>query len=196
MRGFPSQQPAAFSPLALGLSMRLDYEKRELVMGRRLPPADYDAELPMRMHRLAIVRGTLNGSLPASFVVDTGGEVISISDATAGLIKPKTPFRRIPLKVYGASGRDRDAFLMPDVDLAFSGIRFDRIPVVVLNLRAPSALLGFQLGGIVGHKFLSKYRVTIDLDRSVVGLQERASRSAQLQLRVDDPQARAASAVR
>ena len=40
----------------------------------------------------------------------------------------------------------------------------------VLNLNAPSALLGFQLGGIVGHKFLSKYRVGIDLDRSVLRL--------------------------
>ena len=63
---------------------------------------------------------------------------------------------------------------MPDVDLEFSSIRFNRIPVVVLNLRAPSALLGFQLGGIVGHRFLSKYRVTIDLDRSVVGLESTA----------------------
>jgi hypothetical protein len=60
---------------------------------------------------------------------------------------------------------------MPNVDLEFSTIRFSRIPVVVLNLRAPSALLGFQLGGIVGHRFLSKYRVTIDMDRSVVGLE-------------------------
>jgi hypothetical protein len=42
--------------------------------------------------------------------------------------------------------------------------------VVVLNLNAPSALLGFQLGGIVGHKFLSKYRVGIDLERSVLRL--------------------------
>jgi hypothetical protein len=42
--------------------------------------------------------------------------------------------------------------------------------VVVLNLDAPSALLGFQLGGIVGHKFLSKYRVAIDMERSVLRL--------------------------
>jgi hypothetical protein len=73
--------------------------------------------------------------------------------------------------VYGTSGWDKDAFLMPNVDLEFSAIRFSRIPVVVLNLRAPSALLGFQVGGIVGHKFLSKYRVTIDLNRSVVQLE-------------------------
>jgi Flp pilus assembly protein TadD/predicted aspartyl protease len=170
--GLPSREPESFSPLALGLSMRLDYERKQLVMltKRREPVAPYETELPLRMHRLAMVRGMVNGTQPATFVVDTGGEVISISDTTAGLIQPANPYRRIPLRVYGTSGWDKDAFLMPNVDLEFNSIRFNRIPVVVLNLRAPSALLGFQLGGIVGHKFLSKYRVTIDLDRSVVGL--------------------------
>jgi predicted aspartyl protease/Tfp pilus assembly protein PilF len=169
--GLPAREPESFSPLALGLSMRVDYQRRELTMGRSLPAADYADQLPLRMNRLALVHGRVNGSLATTFVVDTGGELISISDATAGLIQPRTPFRRIPLRVYGTSGWDKDAFLMPDVDLEFSRIRFSRIPVVVLNLRAPSALLGFQLGGIVGHRFLSKYRVTIDLERSVVGLE-------------------------
>ena len=123
------------------------------------------------MHRLAMVVGTVNGTHKATFVVDTGGEVISISQSTAGIIQPEPAFRRIPLKVYGTSGWDKDAFLMPNVDLEFNSIRFTRIPVVVLNLKAPSTLLGFQLGGIVGHRFLSKYRVSIDLDRSVVGLE-------------------------
>ena len=122
-----------------------------------------------------MVLGTVNGSHKTTFVVDTGGEVISISQSTAGLIQPENPFRRIPLKVYGTSGWDKDAFLMPNVDLEFSSIRFNRIPVVVLNLRAPSTLLGFNLGGIVGHKFLSKYRVSIDLERSVVGLEHKAN---------------------
>ena len=169
--GLPTREPESFSPLALGLSMRVDYERQQLTIGRTLEPAAYTNELPLRMYRLAFVRGTINGSLPATFVVDTGGELISISDATAGQIQPAAPFRRIPLRVYGTSGWDKDAFLMPDVNLEFSTIRFSRIPVVVLNLRAPSALLGFQLGGIVGHRFLSKYRVTIDMDRSVVGLE-------------------------
>jgi Flp pilus assembly protein TadD/predicted aspartyl protease len=169
--GLPAREPESFSPLALGLSMRIDYERRQLTIGRSLEPADYTNELPLRMHRLAFVRGTINGSLAATFVVDTGGELISISDATADQIQPARPFRRIPLRVYGTSGWDKDAFLMPDVDLEFNTIRFTRIPVVVLNLRAPSALLGFQLGGIVGHRFLSKYRVTIDMARSVVGLE-------------------------
>ena len=76
-----------------------------------------------------------------------------------------------PLRVFGTSGWDKDAFLMPGVDLSFNTIRYRNFPVVVLNLNTPSALLGFQLGGIVGHKFLSQYRVTIDLGRSVVGLE-------------------------
>ena len=164
----PRREPESFSPLALGLSMRIDYARRQLVMGQSLPAVAHATVLPLNMYRLATVRGIVNGQ-PATFVVDTGGEVISISQATAGRMPPN-PYRRIPLKVYGTSGWDKDAFLMPNVDLEFSSLRFPRTPVVVLNLRAPSALLGFQLGGIVGHNFLSKYRVSIDLVRSVLGL--------------------------
>jgi hypothetical protein len=74
------------------------------------------------------------------------------------------------LKVWGTSGWDRDAFLLPGVDLSFDEIRYQNFPVVVLNLDAPSVLLGFQLGGIVGAQFLKNYRVGIDLERSVLRL--------------------------
>jgi predicted aspartyl protease len=130
----------------------------------------------LRFHRLATVRGQVEGG-PANFIVDTGGQVISISTETAsGLEFERMP--HIPLKVYGTSGWDRDAFLLPSVDLGFHQIEFRNIPVVVLNLRAPSVLLGFRLGGIVGHKFLSQYRVSIDLERSVVRLKKRSGSTA------------------
>jgi tetratricopeptide (TPR) repeat protein/predicted aspartyl protease len=167
--GLPTREADSFSPLALGLSMTIDYEKRQLTIGRKLAPEEADSELPMRIHRLAMVRGTLNKNQPAHFVVDTGGEVISISSSTADTLDAYNG-RRIPLKVYGTSGWDRDAFLLPGVDLEFDKIHFANFPVVVLNLRAPSALLGFQVGGIVGHRFLSKYRVGVDLERSVLRL--------------------------
>ena len=88
----------------------------------------------------------------------------------AAAIGKDEPPRKIQLKVYGSSGWDRDAFLLPGVNLEFSDIRYTNFPVVVLNLETPSALLGFQVGGIVGHKFLSKYRVGIDLEHSVLRL--------------------------
>jgi len=169
LQDIPIKETEGLSPLALGYSMVIDYKTHKLTFGKHLPDEPKDFELPMRVHRLATVRGTVD-LRKANFVIDTGGEVISISSATAtSLGKPETG-RRIALKVYGTSGWDPDAFLMPGVDLMFDTIAYKNFPVVVLNLNAPSALLGFQLGGIVGHKFLSKYRVGIDLERSVLRL--------------------------
>jgi hypothetical protein len=39
-----------------------------------------------------------------------------------------------------------------------------------LNLRAPSVLLGYEVGGILGHKFLSRYTVSLDLDAGTMRL--------------------------
>jgi Aspartyl protease len=170
LRDIPVKETEGLSPLALGYSMVIDYKTHKLTFGKHLPEEPKDFELPLRLHRLATVRGVVDTTHQANFVVDTGGEVISISQATAtALAKPETG-RRIALKVYGTSGWDPDAFLMPGVDLLFDTISYKNFPVVVLNLDAPSALLGFQLGGIVGHKFLSKYRVAIDMERSVLRL--------------------------
>ncbi len=122
-----------------------------------------------------MVRGQVNGDTPVHFVVDTGGEVISVSRSTVETLQI-TPPRRIALRVYGTSGWDPDAFLLPGVDLAFDSIQMSKQPVVVLNLDAPSVLLGFDVGGIIGHKFLSRYDVGIDLKRSVLGLRARGTR--------------------
>jgi predicted aspartyl protease len=174
--GLPTREMESFSPLALGLSVIIDYDRQQLLMGPELPVEQADVELPLRMHRLAMVPGRVQGG-PASFILDTGGQVISISTDTASGLE-RGEMRNIPLKVYGASGWDRDAFLMPGVDLAFNKIEYNNLSVVVLNLRAPSVLLGFRLGGIVGYKFLSRYRVAINLDKSIVGLQARGPRRA------------------
>jgi predicted aspartyl protease len=171
LHGLPTREMESFSPLALGLSLVIDYDKQVLLMGPELPIETVDVELPLRLHRLAMVPGQVQGG-PASFILDTGGQVISISTDTASGLE-RGEMRNIPLKVYGASGWDRDAFLMPGVDLAFNKIQYHNLSVVVLNLRAPSVLLGFRLGGIVGYKFLSKYKVTIDLNKSVVQLKTR-----------------------
>jgi tetratricopeptide (TPR) repeat protein len=170
MRDLPVKEAESLSPLALGFSMIIDYKARKLIFGKHLAFEPADFELSMRMHRLATVRGTVDGTHTANFVVDTGGEVISISQATALALKRPEPERKIALKVFGSSGWDKDAFLMPGVNLAFNTIKYNNFPVVVLNLNAPSALLGFELGGIVGHRFLSKYRVGIDVENSILRL--------------------------
>jgi tetratricopeptide (TPR) repeat protein len=171
LRNLPIKEAESLSPLALGFSMIIDYKTRKITFGKRLEPEPSDFELGLRLHRLALVRGQVDGDA-TNFVVDTGGEVISISQATAASLERVLTTRRIALQVFGSSGWDKDAFLLPGVDLAFNEIRFTNFPVVVLNLQAPSALLGFRVGGIVGHRFLSKYRVGIDLQQSVLRLRE------------------------
>jgi Flp pilus assembly protein TadD/predicted aspartyl protease len=169
LRGLPKREGESFSPLSLGMSMTIDYQRKQLTIGRNLPEGEPDFKLPMRIHRLAMVRGLLNENHPAYFVIDTGGEVISISAEMANELSTRAP-RHIPLKVYGTSGWDRDAFLLPGVNLDFDTIQYRNFPIVVLNLRAPSVLLGFKVGGIVGHKFLGNYRVTMDLKQSELRL--------------------------
>jgi Flp pilus assembly protein TadD/predicted aspartyl protease len=176
LHGLPTREMESFSPLALGMSVVIDYDRQQLIMGAQLPEEKADVELPLRMHRLAMVPGHVQGGA-ASFILDTGGQVISISTDTASGLE-RGEMRNIPLKVYGASGWDRDAFLMPGVDLNFNKIEYKNLSVVVLNLRAPSVLLGFRLGGIVGYKFLSRYRVAINLDKSIVQLQARTPKNA------------------
>ena len=171
LRGIPKREGESFSPLSLGMSMVIDYQRRLLTIGRDLPTTAPSTTLPMRVHRLAMVRGVVNSNYPTYFVVDTGGEVISISADTANALAAST-YRKIPLRVWGTSGWDREAFLLPGNDLDFDRIEYRNFPLVVLNLRAPSVLLGFQVGGIVGHKFLSNYRVTMDLNRSELRLEK------------------------
>jgi predicted aspartyl protease len=172
LRGIPKREGESFSPLSLGMSMTIDYQKHLLTIGKTLPPGAPDFKLPMRVHRLAMVRGTLNANHPLYFVVDTGGEVISISAETASALAIQPTGRKISLRVWGTSGWDRDAFLMPGMSLDFDRIEYRNYPLVVLNLRAPSVLLGFQLGGIVGHKFLGEYRVAMDLANSELRLEK------------------------
>jgi len=170
--GLPMGELESLSPLAMGLSVQVDYRTRRLTLGP-LPvdpsPAVY--EMPLRMHRLATVQGMVNQQ-PASFIVDTGGEVISVSSTTARSLFRPAERRRIALRVYGTSGLDPDAYLMPGVTLAFDKMTLSNQSVVVLNLRAPSVLLGYQIGGILGHKLLGRYRVEIDLERSVLRLRD------------------------
>jgi tetratricopeptide (TPR) repeat protein len=173
VRDLPTRETESLSPLALGYSMTIDYKTKMITFGKHIPAEPADYELPLRLYRLATVQGTIDGSRQATFIVDTGGEVISISQASAAALGKREAGRKIQLRVYGSSGWDTEAFLLPGVTLAFdAGIQYRNYSVIVLNLDTPSALLGFQVGGIVGHRFLSNYRVIIDLERSMLRLKK------------------------
>jgi tetratricopeptide (TPR) repeat protein len=171
MPGTANWQNDVFSPVPLGLSVVVDYERRELTLSRQIPETPADFRLPLRLHRLAMVRGMLNDTHPAYFIVDTGGELVSISQDVMVQLDMR-PTRLIPIKVFGVAGIDPSAVLLPGVNLDFDEIEMNKYGVAVLNLRAPSVLLGFKVGGILGHKFLGGYRVALDINRAEMRLQK------------------------
>jgi predicted aspartyl protease len=164
-------QNETFSPAAYGLSVLVDYRRNEVTLARDLPEGPADFRMPLRVYRLPLIRGMVNEKYPAYFVVDTGGEMLSITKETATQLAMR-PSRHIGVKVWGVMGLDPDAYVLPGVDLAFDQIHYKNFGVAVLNLRAPSVLLGFQLGGILGYNFLSEYRVAMDFARGELRLQK------------------------
>jgi Flp pilus assembly protein TadD len=132
-------QGQSLSPIALGFSVSVDYGHKRVTLARALTDEEpaTGITMPMRVQPLPLVRGTLNSTHPAYFVVDTGGEIISIGADTADLLGMK-PARHIPIRVLGMSGPDESAFLLPGVDLDFEGVSLRRVGLAVLNLRAPS----------------------------------------------------------
>jgi predicted aspartyl protease/Flp pilus assembly protein TadD len=171
MAGLPTDQMDGFSPLSLGLSMTIDYKNRKLSIGEPLADTSASREIPLRFNRLPTVQGRVNGTA-MSFIVDTGGEAIAISTSTARTLFTPDDRRRIKLNVYGSSGLDPEAYLLPGVNLAFGALDMPNQPVVVLNLRAPSVLLGYEIGGLLGYHLLGKYRVEIDMRQSVLRLRD------------------------
>ena len=168
----PITEAQGFAPLALGLSVTIDYQNKVLTMARRMPADEGGLRLPLRMQGLAMVNGNVNTKL-AAFIVDTGGELgLVVSGRVAEGVNADPALRRIPINVYGTAGRDKSAHVLPFVDIVFGrGVSLLRASVAVLNLDAPSWLIGIDIGGIVGHTFLSKYKVTFDLERSELVLQ-------------------------
>lgn len=172
LTNLPITETQGFAPLALGLSVTIDYANKVLTMARTLPAEAGGLRLPLRMQRLAMVNGNVN-TKPATFIVDTGGELgLVVSGRVAEGVNSDPALRRIPINVYGTAGRDKNAFVLPFVDIVFGrGVSMSRASVAVLNLDAPSWLLGIDIGGIVGHTFLSHYKVTFDLQRGELALQ-------------------------
>ena len=156
----------------MGFSTVIDYAGRKLLLADDLRDqgTDESIELPLWMYRLPIVGGMVDSGHPAGFVVDMGGEAVSISRSTAVDLGRPEPAPKVRLKVFGASGPDRTAYLMPFVHLAFGPVRLTNYSVAVLDRDMPSALLGFRLGGVVGYDLLRRYRVTFDLRRGVLRL--------------------------
>ena len=163
----------ALSPLALGLSMTLDFERGEMIVGQLLPEEPADIVVPLWFAGLPMIRGMIEGNR-YMFIVDTGSVLLSVDAAIARDFVPG-PFRRVPLRIRDGWGRlDPDAALrIPGPELTFGDPAIADTQVGIRNLSAVSQSLGYRVGGLIGVRVLSRFRVTFDLARRQLRLTHR-----------------------
>ena len=170
LRGLPKRETESFSPLSLGMSMIIDYGTQQAHHG---PPASggsgagpaADAASP------AVAGEGADQRRASDLLRDRHGRGSDLDQHRDGRCPQRGAGAQdwsAGLRHFGLGSRRVPAAGMR---LRFSdAIDFKNFSLVVLNLRAPSVLLGFEVGGIVGHKFLSPYRVGLDMERSELRL--------------------------
>ncbi len=168
----------AFSPLAFGLSMVIDYERAELLVSRWLPDDPHEWTLPMRFHGVPTVRASVGGR-PIALVVDSGANATVFAPWAAVDPEDLVPRRQLPMHVVDTRNR-RDpgaVMIIPAPSIMLGDVELPATPVITMNLARPSQDLGFQIGGLLGHTTLQSYRVTFDLARNRLSLSRRSSTS-------------------
>jgi hypothetical protein len=164
----------AFSPLAFGLSMVIDYDRGELLLTHRVPDEASDWMLPMRFHGVPTVRATV-GQRPIALVVDSGANATVFAPWAAIDPADGEPRRQLPMHVVDTRNR-RDpgaVMIIPAPVIGLGDVALPSTPVITMDLARPSQDLGFQIGGLLGHATLQAYRVTFDLARNRLMLNRR-----------------------
>ena len=166
----------AFSPLAFGLSMVIDYERSELLLSRRLPVDPHEWTLPMRFHGVPTVRASVGGR-PVAMVVDSGANATVFAPWAAIDPADRVLRRQLPMHVLDTRNR-RDpgaVMIIPAPSITLGDVTLAATPMITMDLSRPSRALGFQIGGLLGHMTLQNYRVTFDLARNRFSLSRRSS---------------------
>jgi hypothetical protein len=167
----PALGGEAWSPLAAGLSLQIDYAARRLTIGADMPDEPFGVDIPLELRRVPTVQVVVAG-IPRRFVVDTASPVTTIRPGITPTLPPDTRIRLAPVRLYDTWGRldARAAVALPGPALAVGEIRFDRYPLILHDTPDATRELGFTIDGLLGADFLARYRVTFDLRRALLRL--------------------------
>lgn len=156
----------ALSPLALGLSLDVDFPNGRLTLASDMPETRADAELPFTMHRVPIVEAVLGGAV-RRFIVDTASPVTTIMP-DAVRTAPGDLERAVPVRLFDSRGTlDRSArVLLPGPSFQLASLRVEHFPVIVHDIGTAQRALGVPVDGLIGTNFLKAYRVVFDMKRA------------------------------
>jgi hypothetical protein len=107
-----------------------------------------------------------------SFVVDTGAQGTAVAQSVVDRAGRAPGWRAVASTLFNGSGaRDYTSMvIVPGLAIDAGPWQLPRRPTVTMDLSTPSSLLGFELGGLIGHNDLRRYVVTFDLIRNALRL--------------------------
>lgn len=135
--------------------------------------ASHQARSPHRVpfeitNNLVILQGSINGSKPLAFILDTGASTTVISDSRA---------KELGLKLEGKTdattqGGSIEASFVKGVSLNLSGVEFPKMTLAAIRLSGLEAGLGRKVDGILGYEIFNRFVVEIDYASKVVTFYE------------------------
>jgi predicted aspartyl protease len=110
----------------------------------------------------------INGEGPFDFVLDTGATFTCVDDALAERLGLREQSGRVAIGA-GVGGAGRVRLVRMD-SMRVGAASAQAITACVIDLKALESI-GAGVHGLVGLNFLKSFRVTLDFQRNVVGLQ-------------------------
>ena len=109
---------------------------------------------------------------PLNFIIDTGASISVVSEqqlAAGGDISRFVQSSRT--RIFGAAGVAEDVKVLMPPRVALGPYARESVALAVLDLRPINETTGFEQAGILGGNFLRHFRVTLDLEKSVLQLE-------------------------
>jgi predicted aspartyl protease len=129
--------------------------------------------IPIELNTVHIfVQGSVNGSSPLWWVLDTGASVTVLNRLTA---------ERLGLEMQGsiegrgAGEKTTEVNLIGGVTFSMPGVELRDQTVAAIDLEQIEKLIGRQLDGILGYDFISRFVVELDYAQRQMHLHDRSS---------------------
>lgn len=134
-----------------------------------VPKVRSSYRIPIELtNNLVILQGSINGSKPLDFILDTGASTSVISDSRA---------KQLGLKLEGkedaiTQGGSIEASFVKGVSLTLSGVEFPKLTLAAIRLSGLEAGLGRRVDGILGYEVFNRFVVEIDYASRIVTFYE------------------------
>src|ERR1035437_9328704 len=121
-----------------------------------------------RNNNFILLQGSINGSAPLWFILDTGASITVVNKDRAS---------ELGLKLFGdlqigTSGASTNLSIARDVTFSLRGAEVVHQRAGAISLSIFETGLGLPMGGILGYDFISRFVISIDFDTRTIGRSE------------------------